>query len=146
MEQRIRAAAMYCSDGRVGVHFDDFLTNGLGLPRYDRVALPGGPACLANHIQQYVSAEGTMQELRFLMEAHLVERLVLIAHEGCAFYGSRLHLEGEAMERQQKHDLAKAGRLIYRSTGLERIEGYYSRIVDGQIVFEAVPFDPLIIH
>src|SRR5688572_30457317 len=44
--QRMHVAAMYCSDGRVGDHFDDFLQNGLGLPRYDRIALPGGPACL----------------------------------------------------------------------------------------------------
>src|SRR5690606_3413857 len=27
--ERIHAAAMYCSDGRVGEHFDDFLTNSL---------------------------------------------------------------------------------------------------------------------
>lgn len=44
---RIHAAALYCSDGRVGAHFDDSLHNGLSLPRYDRVSLPGGPACLA---------------------------------------------------------------------------------------------------
>ena len=29
-ENRIRAAAIYCSDGRFGEHFDDFLHNGLG--------------------------------------------------------------------------------------------------------------------
>ena len=47
---RIHAAALYCSDGRVGAHFDDFLHNGLSLPRSDRVSLPGGgPACLAGH-------------------------------------------------------------------------------------------------
>ena len=36
------AAAVYCSDGRYGEHMDDFLHNCLGLPRYDRVAIPGG--------------------------------------------------------------------------------------------------------
>jgi hypothetical protein len=45
--RRMHVAAMYCSDGRIGAHFDHFLHNGPGLPRHDRVALPGGPACLA---------------------------------------------------------------------------------------------------
>ena len=31
-ENRIRAAAVYCSDGRFGEHFDDFLHNYLKLP------------------------------------------------------------------------------------------------------------------
>ena len=34
----------YCSDGRWGEAFDEFCHAGLGLPRYDRFAVPGGPA------------------------------------------------------------------------------------------------------
>ena len=49
-ESRIRAAAIYCSDGRFGEAFDDFLHNILKLPRYDRLAVPGGAACLAGDI------------------------------------------------------------------------------------------------
>ena len=41
---RIRAAAVYCSDGRFGDQFDDLLQNALNLPRYDRLAIPGGSA------------------------------------------------------------------------------------------------------
>ena len=48
-ESRIRAAAVYCSDGRFGEQFDDFLHNGLKLPRCDRLAVPGGAASLAGH-------------------------------------------------------------------------------------------------
>ena len=40
-ENRIHAAAIYCSDGRYGEQFDDFLHSGLKLPRYDRLAVPG---------------------------------------------------------------------------------------------------------
>jgi hypothetical protein len=43
-EARIRAASIYCSDGRFGEQIDEFLHQGLGLPRYDRLAVPGGPA------------------------------------------------------------------------------------------------------
>src|SRR5689334_4966305 len=48
---RIGAAAIYCSDGRYGDQMDEFLHLGLGFPRYDRFAVPGGAACLADHIQ-----------------------------------------------------------------------------------------------
>ena len=43
-ENRIRAAALYCSDGRFGEQIDDFLHNGLKLPRCDRLVVPGGAA------------------------------------------------------------------------------------------------------
>ena len=42
-QARIRAASIYCSDGRFGEQMDEFLHQGLGLPRYDRIAVPGGP-------------------------------------------------------------------------------------------------------
>ena len=87
---RIHAAAIYCSDGRMGEQFDDFLQSGLKLPRYDRVALPGGPACLADHQQAHVQTQGVVDELKFLIEVHGLKRIVLLAHEGCAFYATRL--------------------------------------------------------
>src|SRR5258708_36282290 len=45
--ERIGAAAVYCSDGRFGEQVDDLIFNALNLPRYDRLAIPGGAACLA---------------------------------------------------------------------------------------------------
>src|SRR5271154_3889390 len=83
---RIHAAAIYCSDGRVGEHFDDFLQNGLNLPRYDRIALPGGPVCLAGHAHGHLEQQGVVDELNFLVQVHELQRIVLIAHDGCAFY------------------------------------------------------------
>src|SRR3954462_14452622 len=85
--QRIHAAALYCSDGRVGDHCDDFLQNGLKLPRYDRLSLPGGPACVAGHPEAHLEEKGVVDELHFLVEVHQLKRVVLIAHQGCAFYG-----------------------------------------------------------
>ena len=89
---RIRAASVYCSDGRFGEQFDDFLQNSLQLPRYDRVAVPGGPACLASHFASHVEQESVIEQLRFLVNVHDLERVVLIAHENCAFYTERLHV------------------------------------------------------
>lgn len=143
VHERIRAAAMYCSDGRVGQHFDEFLHEGLGLPRYDRIALPGGPACLAGHIKAHFNEQAVADELRFLVEAHGVTRVVLIAHQNCAFYGSRLNIEEDKIEAAQKVDLAKAARFVYRLTGLTQVDCFFSRINDGHIDFELVPVDTI---
>src|SRR3954471_2525665 len=47
-DRRIRALAMYCSDGRWGDAFDEFCHRSLMIPRYDRFAVPGGPAWLTS--------------------------------------------------------------------------------------------------
>ena len=49
---RIRAAAVYCSDGRFGDQFDDLLHNALQLPRYDRLRCPGAPPALPVILQR----------------------------------------------------------------------------------------------
>ena len=135
---RIHAAAIYCSDGRLGEHFDDFLENGLKLPRYDRVTLPGGPACLAGHPQAHLEEQGVMDELQFLVEVHGLKRVVLIAHQSCAFYSSRLALKEPRMELVQKADLVRAAAFTHRVTGLNNIEAYFARQVEGKVVFERV--------
>ncbi len=135
---RIHAAALYCSDGRLGEHFDDFLQNGLELPRYDRVSLPGGPACLAGHPEAHLEEQGVVDELKFLVEVHKLKRVVLIAHQGCAFYGTRLELNEPRLELVQRADLVRAAAFVHRVTGLDRIEGYYARLTDGKVLFERV--------
>ncbi|MFO0858444.1 MAG: carbonic anhydrase [Phycisphaerales bacterium] len=136
--KRIHAAAIYCSDGRVGEHFDDFLQNGLGLPRYDRVALPGGPACMAGHPQAHLEEQGVIDELHFLVEAHSLKRIVLIAHDSCAFYTTRLELADRRLELVQRADLVRAAAVVARVTGLSAIEAYFARLGDGKVRFEPV--------
>ncbi len=135
---RIHAAAIYCSDGRLGEHFDDLLQQGLGLPRYDRVTLPGGPACLAGHPQAVLEEAGVADELRFLVDAHKLKRVVLIAHQNCAFYTSRLELKEPRLELVQRADLVRAAAYVHRITGLEKIEAYFARLVGGGVQFERV--------
>lgn len=137
--KRIRAAALYCSDGRIGEHFDDFLQNGLALPRYDRVALPGGPACVAGHPQAHLEEQGVVDELKFLSEVHGLNRIVLIAHQSCAFYTSRLELSEPRLELVQRADLVRAAAFVHRVTGIERVEGYFARLAEGRVRFEPVP-------
>src|SRR5438477_11985682 len=83
--ERIRALALYCSDGRWGEAFDEFCHQHLQIPRYDRWAVPGGPAWVAAHEDPGL-LRATRTQLDFLVRAHELERIVLITHYGCAWY------------------------------------------------------------
>src|SRR2546423_4656560 len=110
-DERIHAAAIYCSDGRFGEQMDEFLQNGLQLPRYDRLALPGGPACLAGHSATYYEKSALARQLRFLIDIHGLNKLVLIAHDSCAFYND-VFLGSRPREHAQHVDIEKAAETI----------------------------------
>ena len=136
---RIRAAAVYCSDGRFGEPFDDLLHNALRLPRYDRLAVPGGAACLASHFATYREEEGVVEQLRFLVQAHGLEQVVLIAHEDCAFYTERLHVSPLQLESQQHDDMKKAARRVHTiAQGLTVSTFFARKHWDGKIRFEVI--------
>lgn len=136
---RIRAAAIYCSDGRFGDQFDDLLHNGLRLPRYDRLAVPGGAACLANHFAAYREEAAVMEQLRFLFGVHGLEQIVLIAHENCAFYTERLGVSPLQLETQQRDDMKKAVQRIRLLAEELTVRAYFARIdSDNMIRFESL--------
>ncbi|HUG94285.1 MAG TPA: carbonic anhydrase [Planctomycetaceae bacterium] len=136
--RRVQAAAVYCSDGRWGEQVDDLLHNALGLPRYDRLAVPGGAACLAGHFATYREEEGVLAQLRFLVAVHRLEQLVLIAHEDCAFYTERLHVSPLQMESRQREDMQKAIRRVRGFGGHLQVLGFFARQRGGSIRFEPV--------
>ena len=138
ISQRSHAGALYCSDGRVGQHFDDFMQNGLNLARYDRVALPGGPACLAGYAQARLEEQGVIDELKFLIEAHKLSKIILIQHENCAFYTGRLQVRSQSIEQLQVADLARAAYSIRHWTSLTDIEGYMLKRTPAGVQFEQV--------
>jgi len=136
---RVHAVAVYCSDGRFGAHFDDFLHNALELPRYDRLAVPGGPACLAGHFLAFREEEGLIEQLRFLVKAHGLERVVLIAHQDCAFYTERLHVSPLKLETQQREDMQTAVRRVRSLASDLRVDAFFARKhSDGTIRFESM--------
>ncbi len=132
------AVAVYCSDGRFGEQFYDFLYSGLGLPRYDRLAVPGGAASLAGHFAAYREGDTLASQLEFLVSVHGLRRVILIAHEGCAFYTERLGISPIDLVKKQHEDLFKAAE---RVRGLHRelvVEAYFARFDDGHVCFERV--------
>ncbi|QNN20752.1 hypothetical protein HED60_00215 [Planctomycetales bacterium ZRK34] len=139
--KRMHAAAIYCSDGRVCEQYDDFLQHGLKLPRYDRVALPGGPACLAGYSQARLEEAGVIDELKFLVDAHGLQRIVLIQHEDCAFYTSRLAAGTTSLEQLQKADLVRAAYAIRHAMKMDTIDAFFARRTEQGVLFEPVELE-----
>ena len=135
---RIGAVAVYCSDGRFGEQFDDFLYGGLNLPRYDRLAVPGGAACLAGHFAAYRDGDTLASQLEFLVTAHGLRLVILIAHEGCAFYTQRLGTSPIDLVKLQHEDLVKAAERVRGLHGELVVEAYYARLDDGHVSFDRV--------
>jgi len=136
---RIGAAAIYCSDGRYGEQFDDFLHNRLGLPRYDRVAVPGGPAVLAGHFGAYRDEEAVLEQMDFLIRSHDLNRMVLIAHEGCGFYLKKLSIRPLEVPAHQRDDMTKAAKRLWSIRSSLTIDAYVAVRRDDLVLFEPIP-------
>ena len=135
-QTRIHAAAIYCSDGRVGEQIDEFLHQGLGLPRYDRLAIPGGPACLSGSLVTFLEGRGVEDALRFLIRVHDLHRVVLIAHEGCAYYRERLGVPDSSALAEQGQDLQKAQRAVRNLHEGLAVDTFLARTQGARIRFE----------
>jgi hypothetical protein len=117
--ERIGALALYCSDGRWGKAFDEFCQRHLLIPRYDRWALPGGPACLLPRDQGQESLQTIHGQLDFLIRVHELERIVLITHYGCAYYTGLLKCDPDGcLAAQMDEATAAAQTLRGRHSGI----------------------------
>ncbi len=138
-ERRVRAMAIYCSDGRWGDAIDEFCHQGLGVPAYDRFAVPGGAAWLNNlDCSRFYLCEAARQQIDFLVKSHGLERIILITHFGCAFYAHRLGLGPEACLPKQLEELHSAAKTLHRWFDGLRVEAYLATREAGSIVFHGV--------
>jgi carbonic anhydrase len=139
-----QAVAVYCSDGRFADHVRDFLDHRLGLTRVDAVTAAGGPVRLLEP-----DAEANLfEDVKFLLKAHDLRRIVLVQHDDCGHYTHRLGLEGAAAHARQIEHLHAAARRLRESTSVERIDLYFLHLTDTGVRFEPVreatdsPADP----
>jgi hypothetical protein len=122
--ERIGALALYCSDGRWGEAFDEFCHKRLHIPRYDRWAVPGGPAWLVPRETGEDLYQATRTQLDFLIRVHELERIVLITHYGCAFYGELLHQPADRCLATQLDDLRTVSNTLQRWFPKMQVEAY----------------------
>lgn len=134
----VRAAAVYCSDGRFEAQCADFLRNGLGIDRCDLVVLPGGPARLAGYEDPAFEDNAILDELAFLVEAHALERVILIQHDDCGFYQHMLGISADELRPLQNADVTRAAEAVRHATGLEAIECYCAVVTEDGIRFEPI--------
>jgi hypothetical protein len=141
VHERVGAAAIYCSDGRYGEQMDDFLHNGLLLPHYDRVAIPGGAACLGDHAAALRERGALQRQLQFLMQSHGLSRVVLIAHQDCGFYKQNVHpyrLKQRALTEFQFADLRRAAETIRGWEPHPYVDAYIARREGEKVCFDGV--------
>jgi hypothetical protein len=131
---RIGALAVYCSDGRWGEAFDEFCHRSLLIPRYDRWAVPGGPAWLAVPDVDPV-ARG---QLDFLVRVHELDRVVLITHYGCAAYHLKLGGPPDECLPIQLADVRAAAAAVRRWHPDMRVEGYLGMRQGDHLSFHEV--------
>jgi hypothetical protein len=129
--ERIGAMAIYCSDGRWGEAMDEFCHRHLQIPRYDRWAVPGGPAWVAAREPD----DAVRDQLDFLVHAHELERMVLISHYGCAWYGHQLGRSPDECLAVQGADLETAAAALREwYTGMQ-VEMYLAVQQHGWVTF-----------
>lgn len=137
--ERIGALAIYCSDGRWGEAFDEFCHEALGIPRYDRFAVPGGPAWLTlRDVSLLRSYDATCEHLEFLVQAHELERIVLITHYGCAFYHRIMKMDPDGCLPAQESDLRMAATVLRVRFSHLRVEGYLAMQSERGLSFHPV--------
>jgi hypothetical protein len=128
---RIGAVAVYCSDGRWGEAMDEFCHRHLQIPRYDRWAVPGGPAWVAARPHD----PAVRAQLDFLVRAHELERVVLITHYGCAWYGHRLGRSPDECLPAQGADLAAAAAALRAWFPGMQVDAYVAVQQHGWVTF-----------
>jgi hypothetical protein len=131
-DRRIRALAMYCSDGRWGDAFDEFCHTRLHIPRYDRFAVPGGPAALAEDLRP------AWEQLALLVKAHELQRIVLISHFGCAYYMHRTGCDAHGCLERQIEDLEWAEELVRTRFPQVCVESFVAMRDGGRMTFHRV--------
>lgn len=120
---------VHCSDHRFQGGFYEFLNLKLNLDEnYDLLVIPGGPQSLT--LVEYLPkfAWASWKWFRFLVEAHALKRLILIAHQDCGWYKSLPgHLFGSSdPRRRQEEDLRRVRQTLTEEFPQLSVELYFA--------------------
>ena len=133
-----RALAIYCSDGRFTEAVED-LVHALGDARLDALTLPGGPALLNRLTARFAELDTATRAMTFLVLRHAIDRVVLVAHEGCGYYRERYPLESPgAILARQRTDLGAAAAFVRAAHPAVRVDCFVASPAQGKVVFTGV--------
>ena len=128
---------VHCSDYRFRQAFHAFIETALGIKHYDLIAVPGGPQFLValDYLPKFAWAGNRWT--KFLVEAHGLKRVVLIAHQDCGWY-KHVHGSHAAMEARQREDLRHARDQLRQLLPGVSVETYLGGLKEGKASFERV--------
>jgi len=132
-----------CVDGRWRPHLLEFTMMHLGIgPNGDYMAVPGGvePLTLLDLLPKDFNF--FRRRLEALVEAHGTKRIVLVAHQDCAWYRARKFgpFKIDLRERQIQ-DLRRAAKILHEMFPDVKVESWYARHEEGasaKVVFDSV--------
>ncbi len=128
---------VYCSDGRFAPACEHFVQESLNEVWYDRFVVPGGAGWLRLDVQTVRERDLALGHLSFLIQAHAIQRVLLIAHERCAFY-ERYRVSAETVLAMQIEDLRTAAHLLQGRFPFIQVDAFYAQVTDQQVTFKAV--------
>ena len=141
--QRPEAVVITCVDGRWYRHFQEFakvhLEAGTGP---DFMAVPGGiePMTLADEVPKDFNF--FRRRLEALVEAHGTRRIVVIAHQDCAWYRAQMtSATPEVIRAKQIADMRRAAAWLRQRFPAIAVEPYFARLsgtTPEKVVFESV--------
>lgn len=82
---------------------------------------------MAEHFATYRQGDAVAAQLEFLINAHQVKRVILIAHEACAYYTELLQISPIALKQQQLEDIAKAANRVRQFADNLVVKTYFAR-------------------
>lgn len=132
------AIAVYCSDGRITEAVAELLQH-LGHPRLDTLTIPGGPGLLNHRTSGFSDCDTFSKSAEFLVREHKIVTAVLLAHQGCGYYGRRFpDIDQAQVEERQKADLRLALNELTATHPRLDARGYFSRVEGGKVHFDEV--------
>ena len=149
--ERPRILVVACSDGRYQEALDEFLNNRLGILDYDRFYAPGGPGALVPSVISYFRGIQFQDDAKFLVDAHGLERVILIVHgpdldggppeAGCADYKRKMPGYSPREIRNKQHDdLNEVYRLLLRHAPQIEMQVFVAEVrADRRVQFVPVP-------
>jgi hypothetical protein len=143
LEARPEAAGtvvIHCSDPRYQPHFQDFLRNGLGVPNYALIAVPGGAQFLT--LVDYLPKFSWVgwRWVKFVVDLTKPRRIILIGHEDCRWYlDFRFGQDPARLREKIEDDMRRARSTIRERFGsAAAVELYWARLEDSCAAFDPI--------
>jgi carbonic anhydrase len=133
--ERPKTLVICCSDGRWHAQVEDFL-DARAARRADMCVLPGGPAAFSLWGAGFDESRPLEKNFKFLAKHHDLESVWLIAHQGCAYYGTKYPCrDAKQMVDRQLEDLEHARKTLDGWQGGLDIHKVFASLEGNQVKF-----------